>query len=381
MLAVIEKLDEAVNFHDIKSRGQLGDIYEQILNDLRRPAMPASSTRRAPSRVHGEDGQSHASRNARPCSTPPAAPAASSPATIDALRKPDRQEIRRGRPQGDSGCIRGIEKKQLPHLLCITNMLLHGIDVPSMIEHRNTLARRLERLEAQRARRLHHHQSTLRRHGGRRRRATIPVRVPHSRNRRHVPRPHLKKLLKPKADVRRGATRWHALRRRREGQDQGSSCSASAICTPSSACPTASSIPTPASAPTCSSSPRASPPRPVWYYEHRYPAGVKSYNKTKPIRIEEFEPIANGGARSPMALRPASRARSRGKLISKSCGRKRRLRRSRTGKRLKNCTTRPPIFRRRFESGALRQRASTWLASASAENAISSSWRKNWSRY
>jgi type I restriction enzyme M protein len=27
----------------------------------------------------------------------------------------------------------------------------------------------------------------------------------------------------------------------------------------------------------------------VWYYEHPYPPGVKSYNKTKPIRIEEFE--------------------------------------------------------------------------------------------
>jgi type I restriction enzyme M protein len=37
--------------------------------------------------------------------------------------------------------IRGIEKKQLPHLLCTTNMLLHGIDVPSQIEHRNTLGR------------------------------------------------------------------------------------------------------------------------------------------------------------------------------------------------------------------------------------------------
>lgn len=35
--------------------------------------------------------------------------------------------------------IRGIEKKQPPHLLCTTNMLLHGIDVPSQIEHKNTL--------------------------------------------------------------------------------------------------------------------------------------------------------------------------------------------------------------------------------------------------
>jgi type I restriction enzyme M protein len=37
--------------------------------------------------------------------------------------------------------IHGIEKKQLPHLLCTTNMLLHGIDVPSQIEHKNTLGR------------------------------------------------------------------------------------------------------------------------------------------------------------------------------------------------------------------------------------------------
>jgi type I restriction enzyme M protein len=27
----------------------------------------------------------------------------------------------------------------------------------------------------------------------------------------------------------------------------------------------------------------------IWYYEHPYPSGAKSYNKGKPIRIEEFE--------------------------------------------------------------------------------------------
>jgi len=31
----------------------------------------------------------------------------------------------------------------------------------------------------------------------------------------------------------------------------------------------------------------------VWYYEHPYPQGVKSYNKTKPIRFEEFETEIN----------------------------------------------------------------------------------------
>ena len=31
----------------------------------------------------------------------------------------------------------------------------------------------------------------------------------------------------------------------------------------------------------------------VWYYEHTLPEGAKAYNKTKPIRIEEFEDIKN----------------------------------------------------------------------------------------
>jgi len=34
-------------------------------------------------------------------------------------------------------------RKALPHLLCVTNMLLHGIEVPSQIRHDNTLARPL----------------------------------------------------------------------------------------------------------------------------------------------------------------------------------------------------------------------------------------------
>ena len=39
--------------------------------------------------------------------------------------------------------IHGVEKKPLPHLLCTTNMILHGIDVPTNVRHDNTLARPL----------------------------------------------------------------------------------------------------------------------------------------------------------------------------------------------------------------------------------------------
>jgi type I restriction enzyme M protein len=33
---------------------------------------------------------------------------------------------------------------------------------------------------------------------------------------------------------------------------------------------------------------KGTPTQEVWYYEHPYPPGAKSYNKGKPIRIEEF---------------------------------------------------------------------------------------------
>jgi type I restriction enzyme M protein len=34
---------------------------------------------------------------------------------------------------------------------------------------------------------------------------------------------------------------------------------------------------------------KGKPTENVWYYEHPYPEGVSSYNKTKPMRFEEFE--------------------------------------------------------------------------------------------
>lgn len=41
-------------------------------------------------------------------------------------------------------CIHGVEKKPLPHMLAMTNMMLHGIDVPTNIRHDNTLSRPLK---------------------------------------------------------------------------------------------------------------------------------------------------------------------------------------------------------------------------------------------
>ena len=38
---------------------------------------------------------------------------------------------------------------------------------------------------------------------------------------------------------------------------------------------------------------KGQPTKHVWYYEHPYPDGIKSYNKTKPMRFEEFETEIN----------------------------------------------------------------------------------------
>jgi type I restriction enzyme M protein len=40
--------------------------------------------------------------------------------------------------------IQGVEKKPLPHMLAITNMMLHGIEVPTNVRHDNTLSRPLK---------------------------------------------------------------------------------------------------------------------------------------------------------------------------------------------------------------------------------------------
>ena len=39
--------------------------------------------------------------------------------------------------------FKGIEKKHLPYILCMTNLLLHGIDIPNNVRSENTLARPL----------------------------------------------------------------------------------------------------------------------------------------------------------------------------------------------------------------------------------------------
>ena len=140
MLAVIEKLEEAINFHDFKIRASLGDVYEQLLNDLRGAGnagefyTPRAITQFMVQMVNPR-------LNKRETVLDPACGTGGFlTAAIDHLKGQLNNKSSASDKAQIESSIYGIEKKQLPHLLCVTNMLLHGIDIPSQIEHNNTLA-------------------------------------------------------------------------------------------------------------------------------------------------------------------------------------------------------------------------------------------------
>ena len=141
MLEVIEKLDEAINFHDFTTRQHLGDIYEQILNDLRSAGNAGEFyTPRAITKFMVQMVNPRLKKR-ETVLDPACGTGGFLTATIDHFDSQISKKSGAEDKKAIEQCIRGIERKQLPHLLCTTNMLLHGIDVPSQIEHRNTLAK------------------------------------------------------------------------------------------------------------------------------------------------------------------------------------------------------------------------------------------------
>ncbi|MBN2528383.1 MAG: N-6 DNA methylase [Deltaproteobacteria bacterium] len=141
MLGVIEKLDEAINFHDFKTRQNLGDLYEQILNDLRSAGNAGEFyTPRAITRFMVQMVNPNLKKREKVLD-PACGTGGFLTAVIDHFNSQITNRSSAKDKKAVESCVFGYEKKQLPHLLCTTNMLLHGIDVPSQIERRNTLAK------------------------------------------------------------------------------------------------------------------------------------------------------------------------------------------------------------------------------------------------
>jgi type I restriction enzyme M protein len=291
MLAVIEKLDEAVNFHDIKSRGQLGDVYEQILNDLR---SAGNAGEFYTPRAITEFMVKMVNPNLKKRETvldPACGTGGFLTATIAHLEGQTSTKSSAEDRKAIAQCIRGIEKKQLPHLLCVTNMMLHGIDVPSMIEHRNTLAtgwndwKLTERVNCV---------ITNPPFGGMEDDG-VGNDYPSDVRTRETADMFLvlivKKLLSAKGG--RGAIVLP------DGTLFGEGVKAKVKKLLMEECHlhTIIRLPNGVFAPYTGIKTnllfftKGKPTDTIWFYEHRYPAGVKSYSKTKPLRIEEFDPI------------------------------------------------------------------------------------------
>lgn len=139
MLAVIEKLEDAINFHDFKTRASLGDVYEQMLNDLRGAGNAGEFYTPRAITAFMADRVNPRLEKRETVMDPACGTGGFLTAAIDHFRNQLTTKSSAEDKRAIEDLIHGIEKKQLPHLLCTTNMLLHGIDVPSQIEHKNTL--------------------------------------------------------------------------------------------------------------------------------------------------------------------------------------------------------------------------------------------------
>ena len=183
--------------------------------------------------------------------------------------------------------IRGVEKKQMPHMLCITNLMLHGIEVPSSVRHDNTLVRPLrdygpqDRVDVV----LTNPPFGGTEEPGIEQGFPSDVRTKETADLFLVLIKHILKHNGRAALVLPDGTLFGEGVKTRIKEQLLAECNLHTIVRlPNGVFAPYTGIKTNLLFFT-----KGTPTPHIWYYEHPYPAGVKSYNKTKPIRIEEFD--------------------------------------------------------------------------------------------
>jgi type I restriction enzyme M protein len=281
MRQVINKIN-GIDFNASDDRHMFGDIYEKLLKDLQSAGnagefyTPRAVTQFIVDQVNPRLGET--------ILDPACGTGGFLVSAIEHLRKQARTAADERTIQE---CFSGIEKKHLPHILCVTNLLLHSIEVPSNVRHENTLARPL-------------------RDWGPRDRVDVVVTNPpfggmeedgiesnfpaefRTRETADLFLVLLMKVLQPGGRagiVLPDGTLFGEGVKTRIKESLLAECNLHTIVRlPNGVFNPYTSIRTNLLFFT-----KGMPTREVWYYEHPYPPGAKSYNKGKPIRIEEFE--------------------------------------------------------------------------------------------
>ena len=283
MRQVINKIVAGVDFNKAQDRHLFGDLYEQILRDLQNAGnageyyTPRPVTQFMVDMVAPQLGE----RILDPaCGTGGFLTCA-----IEYVRKNFVGTVDQEQVLQDS--IYGVEKKPLPHLLCTTNMILHGIDVPTNVRHDNTLSRPLrdygpkDRVDVI---------LTNPPFGGMEEDG-IENNFPASFRTRETADLFLVLIMHLLKDGGRAAvvlpdgTLFGEGIKTRIKEQLLETCNLHTVVRlPNGVFAPYTGIKTNLLFFT-----KGAPTTDVWFYEHPYPPGVKNYNKTKPMRIEEFE--------------------------------------------------------------------------------------------
>ena len=283
MRQVINKINE-IDFNSSEDRHMFGDIYEKILSDLQSAGnageyyTPRAVTQFMADMVNPKLGE----RVLDPaCGTGGFLTCA-----IENIRRHYVKTVEDENTLQQS--IFGVEKKQLPHSLCMTNMLLHDIDVPANIKHDNTLARPLkgyspkDRVDVV---------ITNPPFGGMEEDG-IESNFPTGLRTRETADLFLVFIMHILKDGGRAGmvlpdgTLFGEGVKTRIKEKLLKECNLHTIVRlPNGVFSPYTGIKTNLLFFT-----KGEITKEVWYYEHPYPPGYKSYSKTKPMRIEEFEP-------------------------------------------------------------------------------------------
>ena len=278
---VINKLG-TINFNRQAERHQFNDLYEKILKDLQSAGnagefyTPRAVTQFMVDMVNPRLGERVLD------------PATGTGGFLVCAIEHLRQQVNNTEQEALlQNSIWGVEKKQMPHMLCVTNLMLHGIEVPSLVRHDNTLARPLRDYTA--ADRVDVVLTNPPFGGveepGIEQGFPSDVRTKETADLFLV---LIKHILKPggrAALVLPDGTLFGEGVKTRIKEQLLQECNLHTIVRmPNGVFAPYTGIKTNLLFFT-----KGTPTQDVWYYEHPYPPGVKNYNKTKPIRIEEFE--------------------------------------------------------------------------------------------